>query len=444
MSQSSFSSNQHDAKPIELPPNFATSFVMPDEFSKQLKLKSFVCWKMVHSIESQLNQTHDQAVYTATLQSSSHELQQLMTIGWETIHCGKWDEIDLIWRDLYAFACYGNAGILLLNHDVKQCIHTLDLGIMMGHRTYQTALQSFVEYAHTALVNTLLHSQHHPFHFPTLRFIQSNQTKEEEKDKPNAPNYLNCPVHIPVIDKANLIETRDVEDIDLIHFITNHFTTEKPVLIKRLVSHWPCIEKWKDLQYLMNSAGFRTVPVEIGKVYTDDDWTQKLMPLHQFMSQYLLATDVKERGYLAQHLLFEQIQCFDSDFGLPDFVHVGKEDFDSNGAVNCWFGPQGTITPIHHDPKHNILTQIVGYKYLRIYPPGESDNLYPRKGILNNTSQVSPEQEEERIEKQFPKFRNAKYVDVVLEPGDGLYMPPKYWHYVKSLSVSFSLSFWFE
>ena len=32
----------------------------------------------------------------------------------------------------------------------------------------------------------------------------------------------------------------------------------------------------------------------------------------------------------------------------------------------------------------------------------------------------------------------------VLQPGEMLYIPPRWWHYVKSLSVSFSVSFWWK
>ena len=388
------------------------------------------------------------------LQNVSNELDQLMTIGWEKIHCGKWDQIDLIWRDLYSFACYGNSGISFLKNDLKKCVHLLDLGIILGHKTYQKSLQLFIQFVHNQLMNDNNNGLNV---FPQLRFMNSNDIQQEVKnndgdnDDMQGSKYLDCKMDIPVIDKDNLIKTYDANDIDLIQFITNHFNKTEPVLIKNLVSHWPAIEKWKNLNYLIKSAGFRTIPVEIGKVYTDDNWTQKLMPFHEFISKYVLCADnnndnnnVNKTGYLAQHLLFEQIKCFNSDFDLPDFVHVGEKDFDIDGDINCWFGPKGTITPIHHDPKHNILTQVVGYKYLRIYSPKESGNLYARDGILNNTSQVDPEQDKEIINEKFPKFRDAKYFDVMLEPGDGLYIPPKWWHYVKSLSISFSLSFWFQ
>ncbi|CAL1532357.1 unnamed protein product [Lymnaea stagnalis] len=84
----------------------------------------------------------------------------------------------------------------------------------------------------------------------------------------------------------------------------------------------------------------------------------------------------------------------------------------------------------------------MGEKYVRLYSKEHSDSMYPHEGhLLHNTSQIdldSPDLD------QFPKFANLPCLECVLKPGDMLYIPPGHWHYVKSLSVSFSVSFWWQ
>ena len=95
--------------------------------------------------------------------------------------------------------------------------------------------------------------------------------------------------------------------------------------------------------------------------------------------------------------------------------------------------------------QHNCLCQVFGEKYVRLYPHDQSEFLYPfdTEDLLSNTSQIDIEEDFQAIIKKFPKFNQAKGFECILYPGDILYIPPKCWHFVKSLSKSCSLSFWF-
>jgi lysine-specific demethylase 8 len=48
------------------------------------------------------------------------------------------------------------------------------------------------------------------------------------------------------------------------------------------------------------------------------------------------------------------------------------------------------------------------------------------------------------FENLFPYFRKATYVEGILAPGECLYLPVGWWHYIRSLTPSFSVSFWFN
>jgi len=85
---------------------------------------------------------------------------------------------------------------------------------------------------------------------------------------------------------------------------------------------------------------------------------------------------------------------------------------------------------------------VIGAKYVRLVRPEHSESLYPfQSGPTTNSSQVDADAPDHE---RFPSYAGAPFSDVLLQPGDVLYIPPKHWHYVKALSQSFSVSFWWR
>jgi len=57
-------------------------------------------------------------------------------------------------------------------------------------------------------------------------------------------------------------------------------------------------------------------------------------------------------------------------------------------VIQGWFGPVGTVSPLHYDGYHNLLAQVVGYKYVRLYDPRYSQTLSPMEGKMRNNRRV--------------------------------------------------------
>ena len=50
-----------------------------------------------------------------------------------------------------------------------------------------------------------------------------------------------------------------------------------------------------------------------------------------------------------------QVPQLGDDVCIPDYCYTGEdEDVD----INVWIGPMGTVSPLHTDPKHNLLCQV--------------------------------------------------------------------------------------
>ncbi|XP_061930024.1 bifunctional peptidase and arginyl-hydroxylase JMJD5-like isoform X1 [Apis cerana] len=224
-------------------------------------------------------------------------------------------------------------------------------------------------------------------------------------------------------------------------FYKEIFMPKIPAILKDCIKHWKALKQWKDLKYLINVAGNRLVPIEIGSRYTDENWSQQLLNFSEFLQKYIL-TKNDQIGYLAQHQLFEQIPELKDDFTIPEYCNFTDNDDVKQPDINVWFGPSGTVSPLHFDPKNNFLCQVFGYKKIILYHPNDSSNLYPYDTrLLNNTAQVDPLSP--NYEK-WPNFIKARGLMTYLKPGEMLYIPPKWWHHVTSLTSSFSVSFWWS
>lgn len=88
------------------------------------------------------------------------------------------------------------------------------------------------------------------------------------------------------------------------------------------------------------------------------------------------------------------------------------------------------------------LPQVVGYKFVRLFAPSETPRLYPHtEGMCTNSTQVDLHNPDAAA---FPLFAGARFADALLGPGDALFIPRGWWHFVQACSPSCSVSFWWR
>ena len=114
--------------------------------------------------------------------------------------------------------------------------------------------------------------------------------------------------------------------------------------------------------------------------------------------------------------------------------------FDRMGPPRFWLGPARTVTPLHCDYDDNIFAQIWGSKRIFLAPPHHDDYLYTREA--NPVLFGSPFDPEAPDFDAFPLARQATIVEVVVEPGDMLYVPAGWYHQVRALNFSLSANRW--
>lgn len=347
--------------------------------------------------------------------------EEVIDFSWEKLNSFHWKEVPLVWQRVYAYGCLFKSCCLgFMGQCRREAVcQAADMGLLMGDNVLDGILHKII--AAFKPVNDIPRTM----------------------EKPETCNRENDLTHSDV--KRN-ITVEDTPSLD--RFKSLYMDTSTPALLNGCMDHWPARTLWS-FPYISKVAGHRLVPVELGSKYTDDTWGQKLMTINEFIEKYIFVQDATTRpkAYLAQHRLFDQIPQLKNDIVIPDYCCISDTDDcdpDSDTEINAWFGPGGTVSPCHYDIKHNLLAQVVGRKLVWLYPQSSSKALYPHEGILNNTSQVDVEHPDEFKFPLFPEMDHKARVELILKPGQLLYIPPKHWHYIKSIEESLSVSFWWN
>lgn len=125
--------------------------------------------------------------------------------------------------------------------------------------------------------------------------------------------------------------------------------------------------------------------------------------------------------------------------GLPevfDFVPRGVRRIQG-----LWVSSEGSVTPLHYDTKNNLLAQMHGTKRVTLFPSSEGARMYPQE--FTGTNLLSGVDPDEPDRARFPNFPSERALRLTLKPGETLYVPPFWWHHVRSREFSVSVNlFW--
>lgn len=340
---------------------------------------------------------------------------------YEMINTGRWSEVDENICKMFTLATFLEVYFRLLdgNSPTEKLLYDLDLGLMLGCPLNGPSSVILTE---------------------SIRIIEENCPSSgpaAKRQKLSDPGVVTAKKRTaaeqcPIV----AMQRPSVE-----YFQHNHFALQLPALIQDCMDHWPAMTNWKTPGYLSSVAGERTIPIEIGTHYTNENWSQDLVKFGDFLHRQITASETCDRvEYLAQHNLFDQIPVLRKDISIPEYCCLGTSNDEID--IKAWLGPKGTVSPMHYDPKHNLLAQVFGHKKIILAAPGDTPNLYPHETeMLKNTSQIDAENIDTRA---YPMCANVKFYEFNLYEGEILYIPPRWWHYVRSLEKSFSVSFWWD
>jgi hypothetical protein len=233
-------------------------------------------------------------------------------------------------------------------------------------------------------------------------------------------------LHLQPIDIVDTISKKD--------FREKYLLPRKPLVIKNMAKNWPAYQKWT-LEYMKEVVGDVEVPLY------DSSKADPAAPINSSAAK-MKFTDyidlIKEKPTDLRIFLFDPIksapQLLD-DYISPKELMGGFLD----QYPNMFFGGEGSETFLHYDidMAHIFHTHFNGRKHVLLFDNKWSERLYKipfATYSLEDYDISHPDFE------KFPALEGVEGIECFLEHGDTLFMPTGWWHYMKYLDGSFSIS----
>ena len=218
-------------------------------------------------------------------------------------------------------------------------------------------------------------------------------------------------------------------------FLDLFYASGRPVLIDGLADDWPATSQWSP-EYLSERIGGAEITYQGGREAAADfelakDRHTRTMPFDRYIAD-AIGSDGGNDAYITAYNSPSNRAAF-----APLMGELGPLPYLTGAEGMLWIGPAGTFTPLHHDLTNNLLVQVVGHKRLHLLPPGETGKLANTRHVFSDVHDV----EDEARLSAFPQARSARRFVVDLGPGDALFIPVGWWHQVRSLSFSVTLTY---
>ena len=120
------------------------------------------------------------------------------------------------------------------------------------------------------------------------------------------------------------------------------------------------------------------------------------------------------------------------DYKVPDLMDGFFNDFPF-----MFFGGQGSKVALHYDIdlSHVFLNQIHGRKRVVLFPPSESQRIYQLPFTVASYINIDQPDFE-----RYPAQQFVKGFETILQPGETLFIPTHYWHYIEYTDGGYSIS----
>lgn len=226
----------------------------------------------------------------------------------------------------------------------------------------------------------------------------------------------------------------------------------RPVVLRGLVRDWPLVRSTDPSAELraMDSgrpAPVMTAPAAIGgrPFYNADltgfNFRREAASVGQVLDRLAREPDDEPAMiYMGSAPADQVAPGFSASHPAPGLPH--------DAAPRLWIGGAVTIQT-HYDMSDNLACVAVGRRTFTLFPPEQVANIYVGPLDFNPAGQpVSLVQFDQGVdETRFPRFAKARAaaLSATLQPGDAIYIPPMWWHHVRSEGrLNVLVNYWWD
>ena len=224
-------------------------------------------------------------------------------------------------------------------------------------------------------------------------------------------------------------------------FIRDYYSQHRPVVLQGGIDHWPALSRWNP-QYFLQTVGDVEVEVQQGRdkdrlFERNSQQYRSKMPMRDFIT-HIQQQDSSNNKYMTANNAAQNVAGLSPLFNdIAGFGDGYTKQAQSSTRSFIWFGPKGTFTPLHHDLTNNMLVQVYGRKKVTLIPALQTPYLYNDVGVFSEIDNPH----DASLLAQYPLLQHTSKLELLLHPGEALFIPIGWWHCVESLDVSISVSF---
>ncbi|ACM29251.1 cupin-like domain-containing protein [Rhizobium rhizogenes] len=235
----------------------------------------------------------------------------------------------------------------------------------------------------------------------------------------------------------NFNEISRIEGLPPDEFLLKFYAANRPVILTDIASKWPAVEKWS-LEFLSETYGEEPIVYQNGRSADDHRDSFVDHTVKGTLGDYIKLIQNVPAGVNPPYLIAHDRLLDRASFKplLNDVVFDDRylSAHDSHGRVFFWLGPALSSTPMHRDLGNVYMAQIAGRKLIRMVPSKEIQFIY------NEIGYHSEADFDNLALDKFPLLRNAHIMEFTLHPGEFLFIPVGWWHFVKSLDTTITVT----